>query len=182
MEVMLRLQDGSLTRARGATGEIVVRGKSVSYGYLKNPEKTRSAFIQNPLHSDFHDPIYLTGDLGKIDDQGCFIFLGRKDQQIKYMGNRIELGEIESALNRVPGVGEGVVVFNDAPELEKKCIGALVCLVGEATVEEVAASLKGSLPGYMVPRKFVVTADLPRTPNGKADRRAAFSMLFSSES
>jgi acyl-coenzyme A synthetase/AMP-(fatty) acid ligase len=94
------------------------------------------------------------------------------------MGNRIELGEIEAALLRVDGVTEAVVVFHDSPIVEDKCIGAIICLTGGATKETVVARLQRELPGYMVPRRVEVASELPRTPNGKADRRAALETLF----
>ncbi len=179
MEVFLRLEDGTLSKEPGATGEIVVRGKSVAYGYLNDPERTRAAFIQNPRHGLFHDPLYRTGDLARIAPDGSFLFIGRRDQQIKYMGNRIELGEIEAALLRSEMVTEVVVVFNDSPVAEEKCIGALVCLAPGASKDQVMARAQRELPAYMIPHKLVVAAELPRTPNGKADRRACFELVFS---
>lgn len=178
MEVFVRQPDGSLADHPGAEGEIVVRGRSVSYGYLNDPEKTRAAFFQNPRHDLFPDRLYATGDLARIDAEGAFLFLGRRDQQIKYMGNRIELGEIEAMLLKAPGVVDGVVLFHDAPATADKCIGALVQLQPGASKADVQAELQQRLPGYMVPRKITVVADLPRTPNGKADRRAAFALVF----
>ncbi len=178
MEVFALLEDGTLSKEPGVTGEIVVRGKSVAYGYLNDNERTRAAFIQNPQHNLFHDPLYRTGDLARIAGDGAFLFIGRRDQQIKYMGNRIELGEIEAALLRIEVVTEAVVVFNDSPAVEDKCIGALVCLAPGASKEQVVARVQRELPAYMVPRKVMVAEELPRTTNGKADRNAALALLF----
>lgn len=182
MEVFLRAEDGSLSIEPGSDGEIAVRGKSVSYGYLNNAEKTRAAFIQNPHHDLYHDPVYLTGDLARIDAHGRFLYVGRKDRQIKFMGNRIELGEVEVALMRVEGVTEGVVVFNDAPSIADKCIAALVVLEEGVTTLEVAKRLREALPAYMVPRQIVASEKMPRTPNGKSDRLSAFDMIFPAKS
>lgn len=178
MEVFVRREDGTLSDEPGAEGEIVVRGRSVSYGYLNDPERTHAAFFQNPRHDLFPDRLYATGDLARIDADGAFLFLGRRDQQIKYMGNRIELGEIEAMLLKAPGVIDGVVLFHDAEEAADKCIGALVQLAPGAAKDDLVAELKQRLPGYMVPRKITVADELPRTPNGKADRRAAFELVF----
>jgi L-proline---[L-prolyl-carrier protein] ligase len=176
----VRQPDRSLADAPGSEGEIVVRGRSVSYGYLNDPERTRAAFFQNPRHDLFPDRLYATGDLARIAPDGSFLFLGRRDQQIKYMGNRIELGEIEAMLLKCDGVVDGVVLFHDAPVAADKCIGALVQLQPGATKASVLADLQQRLPSYMVPRKVAVAEDLPRTPNGKADRRAAFEVVFGS--
>lgn len=178
MEVFVMLEDGTLSASPGAEGEILVRGASVAYGYLNDPERTRAAFVQNPRHQLFHDPLYRTGDIARIASDGAFLFVGRRDQQIKYMGNRIELGEVEAALGRIAGVVESVVVFHDSPVAEDKCIGALLCLDGSASKDMVVDAMKRELPGYMVPRRVQVVDDLPRTPNGKADRKAALRVLF----
>jgi acyl-coenzyme A synthetase/AMP-(fatty) acid ligase len=178
MEVFVRRADGTLSDAPGAEGEIVVRGASVAYGYLNDPERTRAAFVQNPRHDLFPDRLYCTGDLGRIGPDGSIYFIGRRDQQIKYMGNRIELGEIESVLLKIDGVLEGVVVFNDSPVVDEKCIGALVVLAAGTDKKDVAAALQAKLPGYMVPRKIAVAAEMPRTPNGKSDRKIAWGIVF----
>lgn len=178
MEVFVMLADGSLSTTPGAEGELVVRGTSVAYGYLNDPQRTKAAFVQNPRHDLFHDPIYRTGDLARIAPDGSFLFVGRRDQQIKYMGNRIELGEIEAAIGRIDGVLEAAAVFHDSPVVEEKCIGALLSLMPGTGKDAVLEQLKRELPAYMVPRKVLVVDDMPRTPNGKTDRKAALSLLF----
>ena len=94
------------------------------------------------------------------------------------MGNRIELGEIESVLLKIDGVVDGLVLFNDSPVVSEKCIAALVCLDGGTSKAQIAAALEERLPGYMVPRRIGVIEAIPRTPNGKADRRAALALVF----
>ncbi len=74
-------------------------GLAVTLGYYHNPEKTREAFVQNPLNDAYPEIIYRTGDLGRYNEQGELIFISRKDYQIKHMGHRIELGEIEAIVN-----------------------------------------------------------------------------------
>ena len=81
------------------SGELCVRGTSLSMGYYKNPEKTKEAFVQNPLNQAVPELIYRTGDIVKYNERGEIIYLSRKDFQIKHMGHRIELGEIETAVS-----------------------------------------------------------------------------------
>ena len=78
----------------GELGEICVSGTAVTLGYLRNPEKTAAAFVQNPLNDRYLETIYRTGDLGYYSEDGELFFSSRKDFQIKHMGHRIELGEI----------------------------------------------------------------------------------------
>lgn len=181
MEVFVRGEEGALSKNRGAEGELLVRGTSVAHGYLGDPDRTAASFIQNPLHDDFHDPLYCTGDLVRIDEDDRIQFVGRVDDQIKFLGYRIELGEIEAALNSVDSVGEAIVVFNQEATQEEQEIVALVLL--HEAVEESAVSLREKvaerLPAYMVPARVVFhKGAMPRTANGKYDRKAAKSIVY----
>ncbi len=179
MELFVKTEDGGLSTAVGAQGELLVRGTSVAYGYLGDTAKTEKAFIQNPLNNNFYDPLYCTGDLVRIDDNNDFLFLGRADDQIKYLGYRIELGEVESALNTATGVEEGVVVFNNSDDEQLRAIGALVKVNTDTTVEQLRAALQHLLPPYMVPTTIkLLEGDFPRTPNGKYDRKAVLIKVF----
>ncbi|TQV71773.1 amino acid adenylation domain-containing protein [Exilibacterium tricleocarpae] len=175
MELFVREDNGNLSQTPGAKGELLVRGTSVAYGYLGDSVRTAASFIQNPQHSLYPDPLYTTGDLVEIDAAGEMLFLGRIDNQIKYLGHRIELGEIESVLATLDSVAECVVVFDaEAPE-----IGALVALETGASVDNFNNTLTAVLPGYMIPTRIVEHAgDFPRTANGKYDRKATHKLVF----
>ena len=179
MELYVRTAGGELSQAIGAEGELLVRGTSVAYGYLGDAERTGKAFIQNPLNRFFHDPLYCTGDLVRIDENGDFLFLGRADDQIKFLGYRIELGEIEASLVGIDGVHEGVVVFNGSTIEAERELGALVSLEEGFDLDALRHALQKRLPGYMVPTRFKVTVgDFPRTPNGKYDRKQTLKIVF----
>lgn len=178
MELFVRTADNALSQSIGAEGELLVRGTSVAYGYLGDTEKTAKAFIQNPGNPYFHDPLYCTGDLVRISTTGDFLFLGRADDQIKFLGYRIELGEIEASLIRVAGVDEGLVVFIDSDDEELREIGALVRLERGFSLDALREELKKRLPAYMVPTKILAyEAEFPRTPNGKYDRKKALEWV-----
>ncbi|EAI6220229.1 amino acid adenylation domain-containing protein, partial [Campylobacter upsaliensis] len=83
----------------GKKGELYVRGTSLSLGYYNDIEKTKAAFIQNPLHHNYLDLLYKTGDIVAYNEFGELLCYGRIDNQIKFKGHRIELGEIEAVLN-----------------------------------------------------------------------------------
>lgn len=179
MELFVRLESGELSTAIGAEGELLVRGTSVAYGYLGDAERTQKVFIQNPNNPYFHDPLYCTGDLVRIDPNGDFLFLGRADDQIKFLGYRIELGEIEANLMALPGVEEGVVVFNNSDKDDERELGALVSLADGYTLEALNKDLKSRLPPYMVPTRLrLVEGEFPRTPNGKYDRKVTKRIVF----
>ena len=179
MELFVRTTSGDLSQAIGAEGELLVRGTSVAYGYLGDAERTRQVFIQNPLNKFFHDPLYCTGDLVRIDENADYLFLGRADDQIKFLGYRIELGEIEASLVGIEGVREGVVVFNNSANESERELGALVSLDENIDIDTLRQAMRKRLPAYMVPTRFkIISDDFPRTPNGKYDRKQTLKKVF----
>ncbi len=149
---------------QGETGEICVRGTSLTLGYFNNPEKTAEVFVQNPLNTAYPELIYRTGDLAKYNERGELIFLSRKDYQIKHMGHRIELGEIEVVVNMLDGIKSACCIFDD---VKKKIV---LYYVGDITTAELAVYLKEKLPRYMIPNIMEKLEAMPLTPNGKLDR------------
>lgn len=88
----------------GVVGELYIAGEGVAKGYYDKPELTASKF--KSISSDhFEDDIfYKTGDLMKLNANGLFEYLGRKDNQVKVNGHRIELGDIETSISKIQGV------------------------------------------------------------------------------
>jgi D-alanine--poly(phosphoribitol) ligase subunit 1 len=180
MELLIRTESGDIIRnpVAGTEGELLVRGLSVSYGYLGDETRTQQAFIQNPHVSLFKDSLYCTGDLVRVDTEGNYLYLGRMDTQIKYLGYRIELGEIESIIAATEGVEEVVVVFNNSIVEDQKAIAALISLKSDALLASVQTAIKQRLPAYMLPSILKqTTEEFPRTPNGKYDRKQILSQL-----
>ena len=100
------------------------------------------------------------------------MFLTRKDNQIKHMGHRIELGEIEVAA----AAGEGVRGVCCLYQKEKKKL--VLCYEGTCELSDFAHYLRSKLPTYRVPNRLVAVETLPRTPNGKLDRRALAAQVI----
>jgi acyl carrier protein len=116
--------------------------------------------------------MYRTGDLVRCRQDGVFEFLGRTDQQIKLRGHRIEPGEIESLLLRQPGVAEAVVVAEPDPGGDPRLMAYVVPNGAPADGERLRERLAEGLPEFMVPARVALVDRIPRTPNGKLDRRA----------
>lgn len=146
-------------------GELCVRGTCLAHGYYGEPQKTREAFIQNPLNHKYPEMIYRTGDLVKYNERGELLFVGRKDSQIKHNGCRIELGEIETAASAMPGVESCCAIYDDDNK-------RIVVFVTPETLDKKAlyAQLKGALPNYMLPKLIVAEHMLELNQNGKIDR------------
>lgn len=178
MELYVYTETEELSQAIGATGELWVRGLSVGYGYLGDAAKTSAAFVQHP-DSPFPDRLYRTGDVVRIREDGALMFLGRADQQIKYLGHRIELGEIEAQLQALEQVTEAVVVFRHGDDAGTQAIGALVSTAMPCTSAQILDALKARVPTYMLPRRLLCTEEpFPRTANGKYDRKAVLALVF----
>src|SRR5262249_23581 len=99
-------------------------------------------------------------------------FLGRVDEQVKIRGFRIEVGEVEAVLAQHTGVRESVVVAREDERGSTRLVAYVVSKNGDLQSADLRNYLKQRLPEYMVPSGFVVMDALPRTPNGKVDRRA----------
>jgi D-alanine--poly(phosphoribitol) ligase subunit 1 len=158
----------------GEQGELCVRGSSLALGYWNDEEKTKEVFVQNPLHNNYRDPIYRTGDLVYRNERGEIILVGRKDSQIKHMGNRIELGEIETAAMTLPQIDSCCVLYNQ----EKQEITLFYEGKNEIPISKFKKSLADAVPNYMLPRKIYYFERLPINPSGKIDRKALQEEFF----
>lgn len=167
--IMLINEQGKLAET-GECGEIYICGTCVTLGYFNNSEKTSEAFVQNPLHSNYPELVYKTGDIGKYNELGELVFVSRKDFQIKHMGHRIELGEIEAAADSVNGVARACCLYDDT----KKKI--LMFYMGDILEKELASYLREYLPRYMLPAIIKKMEQLPLTANGKLNRRALIEL------
>lgn len=145
-------------------GELCVRGTSLSMGYYKNPEKTREAFVQNPLNQAVPELIYRTGDVVKYNERGEIIYLSRKDFQIKHMGHRIELGEIETAVSSLPEISLNCCLYD---EKRQKIVLFIEEELDKAYINEKISRL---VPEYMLPNKVIRVEKMPINANGKIDR------------
>ena len=162
--IFLLDENDQLVEVSGKEGELCVRGTCLAYGYYNNPEKTKAAFVQNPLNHSYPEIIYRTGDLVKYNDRGELVYICRKDYQIKLMGHRIELGEIETAASSVAGVSQNCCILD---ERHQKIVMFYTGSIEEKTV---SSALKKMVPDYMVPGKFIRLKSMPLNLNGKMDR------------
>ena len=161
---ILILNDKNEPVTSGETGELCVRGTSLSMGYYNNPEKTREAFVQNPLNPCVPEIIYRTGDLVKYNEYGEIIYLSRKDFQIKHMGHRIELGEIETAVSSLAEIALCCCLYD---EKHQKIVLFIEEELDKAYINEQISRL---VPEYMLPNKVITLGKMPINANGKIDR------------
>jgi amino acid adenylation domain-containing protein len=157
--------------APGVPGELYIGGDGVARGYFLRPDLTNEKFLKDPfLGGDAR--VFRTGDLVRSLPMGCLEFLGRTDHQVKIRGFRIELGEIEAVLSSHENVREAVVVAHEEGG-SKRLVAYLTTKDGsEVNATAMKAYVAGFLPPYMVPAFLLHLESMPRTPNGKIDRKA----------
>jgi len=94
-------------------GEICVKGPNVMLGYYKDPEATAAAFDE--------DGYFMTGDYGKLDDEGWLYFTGRlKNIIILSNGKNVYPEEIEQEIQRIDGVSEVIVYAGESKNQNNK--------------------------------------------------------------
>jgi crotonobetaine/carnitine-CoA ligase len=146
----------------GQVGEVVVRPMAPHImfdGYYRNPEASLERFRNLWFH---------TGDLGKVDEDGYFHFVDRKDDYLRRRGENISSQEVEAALCRHPAVLEAAVVGVDSAFLEQE-VKAVIAVRAGMSIEpaDLVSHCVATMPYFAVPRYIEFAGDLPRTPSGK---------------
>jgi len=154
--VWVQKEDGTVAQA-GEVGELMVEGPTVMAGYWGQPEQGKKP--------------YATGDFVRQQDDGNYVYLGRRDHLVKIRGHRIELAEIETILAQHPAVHEvAVVVVGQA--MKARLIAFLVPVNKESkpSLLDIKQHCADHLPRYMIVNNIQFLPELPRTRNGKVDR------------
>ncbi len=160
---------------KGIPGEIILSGKNIARGYLNRPQLTLEKFADDPFSAGHR--IYHTGDLGKMNEDGSVVFLGRMDHQIKIRGFRVETIEIEVLLNTYPAIEQAAVLVPENVSSLDSVEAAISLKKGFDFHEyELRQWLSSHLPSYMIPSAFHVTDHFPITSNGKTDLRELYRM------
>ncbi len=167
----------------GAPGELFIGGDGVALGYLNRPDLSAEKFISDPFSSDPTARMYRTGDMARYQEDAQLEFLGRKDDQVKIRGFRVEPGEIEDVLARHGDIAEAAIVTQEDMQGDKRLAAYIVLAHGSnLNREALRCYLRQRVPDYMIPSSIVTLDAMPKTPNGKIDRRALINQKLSSES
>lgn len=144
----------------GGVGRIVVRGASPFDGYTAGAEK------------DVVDGFMVTGDVGRLDDDGRLYVVGRDDDMIVSGGENVYPVEVEKVLGAHDAVREVVVVGVDDEQFGQRLAAYVVLRAGaEATADDLRSHVRAQLAGYKVPRDVVLLEALPRNASGKVMAR-----------
>ncbi len=165
-EVAILGEDG-VPLAAGETGTIAVRAPDpvMFLGYWRRPEATAAKF-----HGDW----LVTGDLGRMDGDGFFTYLGREDDLINSAGYRIGPAEIEECLARHPAVGLCAVIGVPDPVRGEIVKAFVVPEPGQrpdaALAREIQTFVRERLAAHLYPRTVEFVDSLPLTATGKVRR------------
>jgi amino acid adenylation domain-containing protein len=144
----------------GEEGELLVTGPTVSLGYWGRER-----------HGDAP---YRTGDIVRLQADGEYVYVGRRDHMVKLRGHRVELGEVEAALLLHPEIDEVAVAVVGAG-IDARLVAFLVAQQ-ELPLLEIKRHCAEHLPRYMIIDRARFLDELPRTRNGKVDRLALGEM------
>ena len=140
-------------------GEILVRGPTVTPGYLHQPAPTTHGWLR-------------TGDLGRLDADGYLYVVDRRDDLIVSGGENVYPAEVEAALLAHPRVREAGVYGVSDPDWGQRVEAAVALEPGAAVADDdLRAFLRDRLAAYKVPRSFRFLDALPRNASGKLLRR-----------
>ncbi len=151
------------TLPHGDVGQIEVRGANVFKGYWQMPEKTAAELRE--------DGFFITGDLGKIDEDGYVHIVGRNKDLIISGGYNIYPKEIELLLDDQPGVLESAVIGVAHPDFGETVLGVIVPAPGETPdIDAIMQAVQNQLARFKHPRKLILIDELPRNTMGKVQK------------
>jgi fatty-acyl-CoA synthase len=145
---------------QGEVGKIAVLSGSQFEGYTSGDNK------------DFHENYMISGDLGRLDEEGRLYVVGRDDEMIVSGGENVYPTEVEETLNAHPAVTEAAVVGVDDEQYGQRLAAFVVLSDGQdASAEDLKKHVKAQLAGYKVPRDLTFLDELPRNAAGKVVKR-----------
>jgi malonyl-CoA/methylmalonyl-CoA synthetase len=163
--VELRVRDDKGQIApRGEIGGIEVRGPNVFKGYWRMPEKTKEEFTD--------DGWFKTGDVGRYDEQGYVVIVGRSKDLIITGGYNVYPAEVEGYLNEMDGVAESAVFGVLHPDFGEGVVAVVVPPPATARPDPQAliGALKSKIAAFKVPKQLFVVDELPRNTMGKVQK------------
>lgn len=157
----------------GRIGEIAISGAGLAAGYKDDIELTNQKFIC----LEDGTKVYLTGDLGKKNEDGSYSCGGRIDSQVKIRGFRVELEEIETCITQCFPNTLAACVFDE----KNKQLISFYTGDNSVTSAEFNSVLAQHLPYYMIPNRYIKVDEIKHTTSYKIDRKAMLSLFSKME-
>jgi acyl-CoA synthetase (AMP-forming)/AMP-acid ligase II/acyl carrier protein len=161
-DIVTIVGDDGQTLPQGERGDILIRGPSVTAGYLNAPQLNRTVFA---------DGWYRTGDIGSLDADGFLTLHGRKKELINRGGEKIAPLEIDQALMRHPAVAQAAAFAVPHPRLGEDVAAAVVLNPGvKVSPDELREFVGAHLATFKIPRRITIVDQLPKGISGKVQR------------
>jgi len=150
---------------KGEIGVLEVRGANVFAGYWKMPEKTAEELRDNGF--------FITGDLGRVDEDGYIHIVGRQKDLIISGGYNIYPKEIELLIDDLAGVVESAVIGVPHPDFGEAVVAVIVAQDGaDITAQDILTGIKENLARFKHPKHIAFVKALPRNAMGKVQKKA----------
>jgi amino acid adenylation domain-containing protein len=162
-EAWIEDEDGNRLAA-GQVGELVVRGRHVMRGYWGDPELSALRFRPGKIPGE---RLCYTGDLFRMDEEGYFYFVSRKDDIIKSRGEKVAPKEVENIIYKLDGVQEAAVIGVPDPVLGQAIKVFIVVKNSSLTENDVLRHCRSHLEDFMIPKYIEFADELPKTSSGK---------------
>jgi acyl-CoA synthetase (AMP-forming)/AMP-acid ligase II len=156
VEVRIVGPDGG-TLPSNRVGQVAIRGERAPRAYLGDADGTRRTWVDGWL---------LSGDLGRVDDDGHLWIIGRQKEIVIRGGHNVAPGEVEAALFEHPAVAEAAVAGIPHAVLGED-VAAWVVLRVHVETDDLRSFVSERLADYKVPRTITVVDALPRNESGK---------------
>ncbi len=167
VEVRARDVDSGELLPPGASGELEIRAPTSFIGYLDNPEATAKAMGS--------DGFFRTGDIGRVREDGSFVYETRTGDAVRLGGFLVSPVEIEEVIRQLPGVADAQVVAVEIAQ-QTRAVAFVIRRAGGPPVGEadVAGWVKSRMAGYKVPARvwFVDAYPVTHSANGDKIQRA----------
>ncbi len=158
----------------GEIGMIEIQGPSLFDGYLNKPEKTSEDMRE--------DGFFISGDLGRYDDEGYLMVLGRVKDAIFTEDGIIIPKEVEEQIDAIPGVSESAVI--SVPHPIKKNVPVAIIVGRNIDTDEIGKAMCSKIEPFKCPVKYIHVDALPRNTMGKVQKtalRETYSGLFDND-
>ncbi|MEO9144893.1 MAG: AMP-binding protein [Ginsengibacter sp.] len=167
-EVFLLSPQGNAVPA-GEAGILHIRGPHVMLGYLNKKDLTKEMLKEGKLPGE---KILCSNDWFKMDEEGFLYFQGRNDDIIKTRGEKVSPVEVENIIYKITGIRE-VAVMGIADAVMGESIIAYITTHEniQLTGKEVQRQCMTYLEPFMVPQKIIFLAEMPKSSNGKIDKK-----------
>ncbi len=160
---MVRIEDDEGDEAPlGYEGEVAVQSPGLTNGYTDMPDLNEHVF---------RDGYFVTGDLGRLDEEGRLTITGRKKLLIEVGGYKVDPIEVEDVVSAHPKVGEAVVVGVQGKVAGEELVKAVVVPTDEVEERELIAFCQERLANYKVPQVVEFREEIPKSPLGKILRK-----------